>query len=113
MEKFTNRLNPKAFTSLKNHNIKKRFNVWQEDKLTGTIVQSHIPSSDITLEGLIETVKGYQSFSDKCEGGKYTYHIDIEILIENSQGESLMEGEVAYAITVYPEVKDFFNVGLW
>jgi len=114
MTKFTGKPNLKTFTSLKGHNIKKRFNIWQEDKKTGAVISSHINSEGTTLEEVIKSVKGYQEFSDKCEGGKYTYHVDVEILIENSSGESLMEGgDIAYAITIFPEVKDFMDRELW
>lgn len=105
----------KTFVSLRNHNIKKRFNIWQEELATGSVERGHLDMQPTDLESAIKTAKDYQEYSDKVEKGKYVYHVDIEILIENSEGESLMEdGDIAYAITVYPEVNDFCKeVEVW
>ena len=108
--------NVKSFTSLRNHNIKKRYNIWQQDYQTGTVVASHLGSTNIsTLEYAIETAKEFQKFSDQCEQGRFIYKVDVELLIVDSQNNSLMEdGDIAYAITVYPEVNDFCaNVKVW
>lgn len=105
----------KTFTSLKSHNIKKRYNIWQQDYQTGTIVASHLGSNNNqTLEQAIATAKEFQKFSDQCEQGRFIYKVDLEILVEDSQGNSLMEdGDIAYAITLYPSIDDYMNVEVW
>ena len=108
--------NVKTFTSLNNNNIKKRFNVWQQDYQTGTVVSSHLGRTRIpTLEEAIATAKEFQEFSDECEQGRFIYKVDVEIIVQDSQGDSLMEdGDIAYSLTVYPSLDDFCkSVEVW
>ena len=105
----TNRPNQKVFTSLNSKNIKKRFNIWQQDNKTGTVVASHLSHPD-NLEQAIAFSQEFQEFSNRYEKGKFTYKVDLEIIVEDSEGNSLMEdGDIAYSITIFPQVEDYLD----
>lgn len=105
---YSNKPIPKTFTSLKSHNIKKRYNVWEENTIDKSVQSSHLVNC-YSLEEAIEIAQAYQKHSDIINPkGKFIYHVDIEILVVDSSNDSIMEdGDIAYALTVYPTIKEF------
>lgn len=108
MQKFTSKQNPKAFISLLPHNIKKRYNIWEENTVDKSVQSSHLKNC-YSLEEAIETAQAYQKHSDMINPkGKFIYHVDVEILVVDSSNTSIMQdGDIAYALTVYPSVEEF------
>ena len=108
MQKFTKNQQPKTFISLLPHNIKKRYNIWEENIVDKSVQSSHLQDCP-SLEEAIEVAKAYQKHSDMINPkGKFIYHVDVEILVVDSQNNSIMQdGDIAYALTVYPKLEEF------
>lgn len=110
---YSNKPTPKTFTSLLPHNIKKRYNIWEENTVDKSVQSSHLKDC-LSLEEAIEIAQAYQKYSDMINSkGKFIYHVDIEILVVDSSNTSLMQdGDIAYALTVYPTVREFDKLGI-